>query len=92
MTMEAACAAPPVPRVCICTAFYPLHGEFMTKLEDNKCPRLREVVCPLQDMPVVERQGGRRERDLLQLASKREDGQLISERTIFQNKDCRQVI
>lgn len=45
-----------------------------------------------QDMPVVRRQDGRRDRTLLQLASKREDGPLTSKRTISQNKDYRPVI
>ena len=43
-------------------------------------------------MLIVRRQGGRRERTLLQLASKGEDGRLMSERTISQNKDYRPVI
>ena len=45
----------------------------LTSIFDEKwsicyCPR--EVVCRPQDVPIVERQGGRRERVLLQLASK----------------------
>ena len=54
--------------------------------------RPSELVCLLQGVPIVRRQGGRRERTLLQLASKREAGQLMSERTISQNKDYRPVI
>lgn len=49
------------------------------------------VVCSPQDTPIVRRQGGRRERTLLQLASKREDGRLISKRNIFPNKDYRPI-
>ena len=42
---------------------------------------------------MVKRQGGKRERiSLLQLASKREDDQLMSKRVILQNKDYRPVI
>ena len=43
-------------------------------------------------MPTVRRQGGRTEGTLLQLASKGEDGQHRSKRTISQNKDYRPVI
>ena len=57
------------------------------------CYHPRGVLFLLQDMPIVMRQGGRRERvPLLQLSSKREDGQIMSERTILRNKDYRPVI
>ena len=52
-----------------------------------QCGGVGGVTCPPQDMPIVKRQGSRRERTLLQLTSKREDGRLMSERTISQNKD-----
>ena len=50
------------------------------------------IVCLLQNMPIAERQGGRREKVLLQLASKGEDGQLMSKGIILQNKDYKPVI
>ena len=55
------------------------------------CPRRGPLLA--RGMPIVRRQGGRRETfSLLQLASKREDGQFMSERTILQNKDYQPVI
>ena len=50
------------------------------------CYRPCGLICSPPDVPIVRRQGGRRERTLLQLACKREDGQLVSERTVSQNK------
>ena len=65
---------------------------FTSSVHVSFCYLPKGVVCSLQDIPIVRRQGGRRERTLLQLANKREDGQLMSKRTITQNKDYRPVI
>ena len=55
------------------------------------CPK--GVLYSPQDMPIGRRQGGRREKvSLLQLASKREHGRLMSERTILRKKDYRPVV
>ena len=58
----------------------------------SSCYRPRWLICPLQDVPIVRREGGRKERTLVQLANNREDGRLMSERSFSQNKDYRPVI
>ena len=52
----------------------------------------RGVVCSLKDKATVQRQGGRRERALLQLASKVDDGGLMSKRTISKLQNLQAVI